>query len=86
MNPNSDSIQELIQKIKTGELYGEIQQKLNENLKKRKHKNTPRDKKIIQIQEKISKKEIEIEKLLNEIIRLKNELSKLLEEELWENK
>lgn len=84
MNPQNDRIQELIQKIKSGEIYGEIQEKLNENLKKRKiHSPATRDS-IQKIQDKIAKKEMEIEKTINEIIKLKNELSKLLEKELFE--
>jgi hypothetical protein len=73
----------LIEKIRTGEIYGEIQIQLEENLRKR--KSTSKSKKnldIDELQEKIFKKENEITKLLGDIIRLKNELSSAIEKEL----
>lgn len=78
-------INEFIEKIKTGEIYGEIQNQLEENLRKR--RTSPRisnDQYIENLQEKITKKEVEVTKILGEIIRLKNELSLAIEKELIE--
>ncbi len=79
---SDEKIQELIQKIRSGEIYGEIQIQLEKSLTKR--KNPSSGDKIDKIQKKIRKKEEEIAKILGEIIRLKNDLSKTLEKELRE--
>jgi len=79
---SDEKIQELIEKIRSGEIYGEIQIQLEKSLTKR--KNPSSGDKIDKIQKKIRKKEEEIAKILGEIIRLKNDLSKTLEKELRE--
>ncbi|NCN11324.1 MAG: hypothetical protein GW938_15915 [Leptospira sp.] len=76
-----EDIETLIEKIKSGEIYGEIQHKLKENLNRRKSK-SKKDPDIDELQNKIQKKEEEITKLLGEIIKLKNELSNSIEKEL----
>jgi hypothetical protein len=80
---DQEKINEFIEKIKTGEIYGEIQNQLEENLRKRKT-STPvnNNKNIERLQEKISKKEEDITRILGEIIRYKNELSLAIEKEL----
>ncbi|MCG9875297.1 MAG: hypothetical protein MH321_10990 [Leptospiraceae bacterium] len=78
---SKEDIETLIEKIRSGEIYGEIQTKLQENLNQRKSK-SKRDPNIVEIQKKIQKKEEEITKLLGEIIKLKNELSQSIEKEL----
>lgn len=78
---SKEDIETLIEKIRSGEIYGEIQSKYQENLIQRKSKNK-RDPNIEEIQSKIQKKEEEITKLLGEIIKLKNELSQFIEKEL----
>lgn len=76
-------IEEFIEKFKTGEIYGEIQNQLEENLRKRKSRNGGRrDKNIELLQEKIAKKEQDVTRILGEIIKLKNDLSMALEKEL----
>ncbi|MCZ8237634.1 MAG: hypothetical protein O9346_08865 [Leptospiraceae bacterium] len=78
---SKEDIETLIEKIRSGEIYGEIQTKYQENLNQRKSKNK-RDPNIEELQKKIQKKEEEITKLLGEIIKLKNELSQSIEKEL----
>lgn len=78
---SKEDIETLIEKIRSGEIYGEIQTKYQENLNQRKSKNK-RDPNIEELQKKIQKKEEEITKLLGEIIKLKNELSQSIENEL----
>jgi nitrate reductase beta subunit len=78
---SKEDIETLIEKIRSGEIYGEIQTKYQENLNERKSKNK-RDPNIEELQKKIQKKEEEITKLLGEIIKLKNELSQSIEKEL----
>ena len=80
MEPKED-IETLIEKIKSGEIYGEIQHKLKENLNRRKSK-SKKDPDIDELHIKIQKKEEEITKLLGEIIKLKNDLSLSIEKEL----
>ncbi|MCC5815034.1 MAG: hypothetical protein JJT78_09775 [Leptospira sp.] len=80
---DQEKINEFIEKIKTGEIYGEIQYQLEENLRKR--KTSPpinNNKNIERLQEKIAKKEEDITRILGEIIRYKNELSLAIEKEL----
>jgi hypothetical protein len=83
MDSQENKIDLLIEKIRTGEIYGEIQIQLEENLRKRRSNSRLRkDVDIDELQEKIIRKETEITKLLGDIIRLKNELSFALEKEL----
>lgn len=83
MDSQENKIDLLIEKIRTGEIYGEIQIQLEENLKKRRsNSRLKKDVDIDELQEKIIRKEAEITKLLGDIIRLKNELSFALEKEL----
>ncbi|WCL49557.1 hypothetical protein [Leptospira sp. GIMC2001] len=77
----SDNLEELIEKIKSGEIYGEIQLQLETKLRSRKAR-SKKNSQIDDIQATILKKETEITKILSEIIKLKNDLSNLLEKEL----
>jgi hypothetical protein len=81
--PEREDIGRLIEKIKSGEIYGELQLQLEANLKKRSSRGK-KNQDIDSLQSSIQKKEDEITKLIGEIIRLKNELSFLLEKELEE--
>jgi hypothetical protein len=76
-----EDLQVLIDKIKSGEIYGEIQLHLQENLRIRKSK-SKKNPNIDEIQFRIQKKEEDVTKILGEIIKLKNELSQIIEKEL----
>ncbi len=76
-----EDLQVLIDKIKSGEIYGEIQLNLQENLRIRKSK-SKKNPNIDEIQIRIQKKEEDVTKILGEIIKLKNELSQIIEKEL----
>jgi|JI8StandDraft_1071087.scaffolds.fasta_scaffold138295_2 hypothetical protein len=76
-----EDLQVLIDKIKSGEIYGEIQLNLQENLRIRKSK-SKKNPNIDEIQFRIQKKEEDVTKILGEIIKLKNELSQIIEKEL----
>lgn len=80
MNQKED-LQILIDKIKSGEIYGEFQLHIQENLRLRKSK-SKKDPNIDELQLRILKKEEEVTKILGEIIKLKNELSHTIEKEL----
>lgn len=76
-----EDLQVLIEKIRSGEIYGEFQLHLQENLRIRKSK-IKKNPNIDEIQLRIQKKEEEVTKILGEIIKLKNELSQIIEKEL----
>jgi hypothetical protein len=76
-----EDLQVLIEKIRSGEIYGEFQLHLQEKLRIRKSK-IKKNPNIDEIQLRIQKKEEEVTKILGEIIKLKNELSQIIEKEL----
>lgn len=71
----------LIEKIKSGEIYGELQSQMAENLRKRRG-NSRKNANLDELQERLLKKEEEVTRLLGEIIRLKNEISNAIQKEL----
>jgi|JI8StandDraft_1071087.scaffolds.fasta_scaffold10769_4 SMC interacting uncharacterized protein involved in chromosome segregation len=79
MKDDFDNLIEFTKQIKTGELHNSLQSKL---LSYQKQKNKKKVNTIESIQEDISHKEEQIQKLLGEIIFLQNQLSKILDKEL----